>query len=186
MAPVVIDSMMIINMKESIVKEYEIRDSGAIFWIVIKMKQLFHSNPSITLGNHQWKGEAPLFISNGADRIIFVKWVLFREKRFSRNPFIKMRNNNLTEANAWIRKYLRDASVVKILFLFDIIGINDNKLTSRPIQAPNQELEETVINTPSKSIKRKRIFGELLGIREESFMLYRWGMSPLALFSLLF
>ena len=36
-----------------------------------------------------------------------------------------------------------------IFLLFDIIGINDNKLISKPIHALNQEFDETVINIPT-------------------------------------
>ena len=41
-------------------------------------------------------------------------------------------------------------------------------------------------NTPPTRVISKRIFVEFLGIREESVILYLWGMNPLAYFSLLF
>jgi hypothetical protein len=50
-------------------------------------------------------------------------------------------NNNADEAKAWTRKYFKDASIVKMFLLFDIIGINESKLISNPIQALNQEFD---------------------------------------------
>jgi hypothetical protein len=44
---------------------YEINIIGAIFWIVIISKQFTHLNPSITLGNHQCSGAAPVLIVRG-------------------------------------------------------------------------------------------------------------------------
>jgi hypothetical protein len=49
-----------------------------------------------------------------------------------------------------------------------------------PIHAPNHELEDTDTNTLPTKVISKRIFVELLGIREENVILY------LAYFSLLF
>ena len=68
----------------------------------------------------------------------------------------------------------------------DIRGMNDIRLISRPIHAPNHELEDTDTNTPSTKVIRMTIFVELLGIREESVRVYLWGVNPLAYFSLLF
>ena len=44
-------------------------------------------------------------------------------------------NNDVDDAKASIRKYYKDASIVKIFLSFDIIGINESKLISNPIQA---------------------------------------------------
>jgi hypothetical protein len=60
-----------------------------------------------------------------------------------------------------------------------------NPLISRPIHAPSHELEDTDTNTPTRVIS-KRILVELLGVREESVILYLRGMNLLAHFSLLF
>jgi len=68
----------------------------------------------------------------------------------------------------------------------DIKGINDIILISNPIHAPSHELEDTDTNTPPTRVISKRILVELLGITEESVILYLWGMNPLAYFSLLF
>jgi hypothetical protein len=58
--------------------------------------------------------------------------------------------------------------------------MNDIRLISRPSHAPNHELEDTDINIPPTKVVSRRIFVELLGIREESFILYLWGMNTLA------
>jgi len=42
------------------------------------------------------------------------------------------------------------------------------------------------VNTSPNRVIIKRILVELLGIREESVILYLWGTNPLAYFSLLF
>ena len=68
----------------------------------------------------------------------------------------------------------------------DIRGMNDIRLISRPIHAPSHELEDTDNNAPPTKVISKRILVELLGVREESVIIYLWGMNPLAYFSLLF
>jgi hypothetical protein len=59
-------------------------------------------------------------------------------------------------------------------------GTNDIRLISKPIHAPSHELEDTDTNIPPTKVVSRRIFVELLGIREESVRLYLWGMNPLA------
>ena len=86
--------------------------------------------------------------------------------------------------------------LLKIIFLFfcgaaaqrglDIRRINYIRLISKPIHAPSHELEETDTNIPPTKVISKRIFVELLSIREETVILCLWGMNPLAYFSLLF
>lgn len=75
-------------------------------------------------------------------------------------------NNKTADAIAWVKKYLREASVdIKLLSL--IRGIKDNKLISKPIQALNQELDDTVINVPTIKIKKNMILAELLKIKKK-------------------
>jgi len=50
--------------------------------------------------------------------------------------------------------------------------IHDIKLISRPIHAPSHELVDTGTNIPPTKVIRRRIFVELLGIIEESIILY--------------
>jgi hypothetical protein len=56
---------MIIRVGRSIFIRYDINIMGAVFCTVIMSKQLFHLSPSITLGNHQCRGAAPIFIRRG-------------------------------------------------------------------------------------------------------------------------
>ena len=81
-------------------------------------------------------------------------------------------------------KYFNEASVLCIFLMLDIKGINDIRLISNPIHAPSHELEDTDTNTPPTRVISERILIELLGIREESVILYLWAMNPLAYFSI--
>ena len=63
------------------------RMSGAIFCTVIRMKQFHQLNPSITLGNHQCRGAAPLFIKRGVTMMTLVKEELINENILSRIDF---------------------------------------------------------------------------------------------------
>ena len=69
-------------------------------------------------------------------------------------------------------KYFNDASVLFMFLTLDIKGINDIRLISNPIHAPSHELEDTDTNTPPTRVISKMILVELLGIREESVILY--------------
>jgi hypothetical protein len=94
--------------------------------------------------------------------------------------------SSVAEANTCTIKYFSEASVLYIFLTLDIRGINDIKLISRPIQAPNHELEDTDTSTPPTKVISKRILVEFLGIREERFTLFM-GYEPISLgFSLLF
>jgi hypothetical protein len=77
-------------------------------------------------------------------------------------------------------KYFNDASVLYMFLTLGIRGINDIRLISRSIHAPSHELEDTDTNTPPTRVISKRICVEFLGIKEESALLYLWGMNPLA------
>lgn len=76
-------------------------------------------------------------------------------------------NNKTVEAKAWVKKYFKEASVDIKLLLSLNRGIKDNKLISKPIQAPNQELDVTVINVPIIIIVINKIFDELLKIKKK-------------------
>lgn len=76
-------------------------------------------------------------------------------------------NNKVAEARACVRKYFKDASLENEFRDVDIRGINDSKLISSPIQAPNHELAEVVIKVPLiKVIRNKNLVG-LLNIRKK-------------------
>jgi len=158
---------------------YDININGAAFCTVINSAQFSHLNPSITPGNHQWSGAAPLFSSKGVQIIIDVYRFLSNENRSSVNVFIVTKNNSVAEASTWMMKYFNEASVLYIFLMLDIKGINDIRLISKPIHAPNHELEDTDTNTPPTKVISRRIFVELLGIREESDTLFM-GYEPIS------
>lgn len=84
-------------------------------------------------------------------------------------------NKNTVEAKAWVKKYFKEDSVdIKLLSL--IRGIKANKLISSPIQALNQELEETVINVPIIKINIKVILNELLKIKKKRIITFISGV----------
>lgn len=55
---------------------------------------------------------------------------------------------------------------IKLLVLI-IKGINDIKLISNPIQAPNQELEETVIIVLLIKVRKNNNLAEFLNIKKK-------------------
>lgn len=89
---------------------------------------------------------------------------------FIKNKIIE--NNKTADAKAWVRKYFNEASVDIKLLLSLIKGIKDNKLISKPIQAPNHELEETVIIVPIIKIKKNKILDELLKIKKKRIITF--------------
>lgn len=126
-------------------------------------------NPSITPGNQKWKGAAPIF--NIRDELIRIdKGVVEIIKVFGNLIDKDTRitaNNKVAEAKAWVRKYFSDASLENKFRDVDIKGIKDNRLISRPIQAPNHEFADTVIKVPLiKVIRNKNLVG-LLNIRKK-------------------
>jgi len=127
------------------------------------------------------RGAAPLFSRRGVQMIIGVYKFLSNVNKSSVNVFITTMNSSVAEANTCTMKYFNEASVLYMFLTLDIKGMSDDiRLISRPIHAPNHELEDTDTNTPSTKVISKRIFVELLGIREESVILYLWGMNPVA------
>lgn len=132
-------------------------------------------NPSITLGNQKWNGAVPLF-NNKEDRIIILISLLLLKiiKLFLYiNKIVE--NNKMEEANAWVRKYFNEDSL-DIKLLSFIRGINDNKLISNPIQAPNHELAEIVIIVLIIKIKKNIIFDELLKIKKKRIKTFMSGV----------
>jgi len=62
----------------------------------------------------------------------------------------------IEDPSAWIKKYLSAASDEYWLFLVEIRGIKDKRLSSNPTQAPNQEEEEAARTVPNNKVKKKR------------------------------
>ena len=100
--------------------------------------------------------------------------------KFSVIVFITTMNSSVVEANTCTVKYFNEASVLYMFLTLYIRGMNDIRLISKPTHAPSHELEDTDTNIPPTKVISKRIFVELLGIRDESVILYLWGMNPLA------
>jgi len=154
---------MILNVKAMISIRYDININGASFCTVINSAQFSHLNPSITPGNHRWRGAATLFSRRGVQMIIVVYRFLSNVNKSSINIFITTINNSVAEASTSTMKYFNEASVLYMFLVVNIKGLNDISLISRPIHAPNHELEDTDTNTPHTKVICKRIFVEFLG-----------------------
>lgn len=90
------------------------------------------------------------------------------------------------EPKAWIKKYFSAASDEYWLFFKEIIGINDIKLSSSPIQIPNQEEEEIDKVVPRRSVNMNKRCDEEKEIKKRGFKPHKWGMSPRAYLAYLF
>lgn len=112
MAPTIKDIIITIHVNIFIDIEYEININGASFWIVISNKQFINLNPSIILGNHQWKGAAPLLINKGVLIIMPVFKVIIIEFISSIITLLIIRNKRIDDAIACTIKYFSEASVV--------------------------------------------------------------------------
>ena len=66
------DIRIILHVKLLSSIRYDINIGGAAFCAVINSAQFSHLNPSITPGNHQWRGAAPRFNQRGVQLIIGV------------------------------------------------------------------------------------------------------------------
>lgn len=133
---------------------------GVIFCHVIKIKLFNQLNPSTILGNQKWKGVDPIFIK--IEELIIIDKKKIISKFFNKIIFNKIENRKLIDAIDWVKKYFNEASVANKLFELEIRGINLIKLISKPIQHPNQELEEIAIKVLLIKKKKKNIFEEFL------------------------
>lgn len=79
------------------------------------------------------------------------------------------------EANVWVKKYFKAASLVCWSFLCKIKGMNDSKFNSSPTQAEIQFVDERVIIVPVKSAKENKVL-----IKIVRRIAYQWGMNPMA------
>ena len=104
--------------------------------------------------------------------IIGVYKFLSNVNKSSVNVFITTIYRCVAEASTCTIKYFNEASVLYMFLTLNIKGINDIRLISNPIHAPSHELEDTDTNTPPTRVISKMILVELLGIREESVILY--------------
>lgn len=131
---------------------------GEIFCQVIRIKQFIHESPSIIFGNQKQNGADPIFINK--EELIIIERKLFISKFLNKIIFKIIENKKLIEAIDWVKKYFNAASVLSKFFVFEIRGINLNKLISSPIQHPNHELDEIEIKVLKNNIKKKNILLE--------------------------
>ena len=64
------------------------------------------------------------------------------------------------EAIDWVRKYFKEASEFSKLLGDETKGMKLNKLISKPLQQPNQDLEEIEIKVLKNKINKKNILLE--------------------------
>lgn len=80
---------------------YIIKIIGIIFCQVAKIKQFNQFKFLIILINHEWKGEAPIFIRiDKFNKIIIIEFILKRFNNWKLEQKIK-----IDDENAWIIKY---------------------------------------------------------------------------------
>lgn len=117
-----------------------------------------HWRPSITLGNQKWKGAAPDFSKRATTIKNWAELVVVKLKEAARII--------TEEPRAWIKKYLRAASEEYWFLFVEIRGIKDKRLSSKPIQAPNQEVEEAANPVPSKRVEKNKMWVEDIVIKK--------------------
>jgi len=109
------------------------------------------------MGNQKWNGAIPIFIINEEAKMMLIKGfisvVLFIEK--IKNKIIE--NKKTLDANAWVKKYFREASDENKLLDFIVKGIKDNKLISSPIHTLNHDEEEILIIVPKNKVNKNNI-----------------------------
>ena len=99
------DIKIILYLKVLISIRYDINNNGAAFCTIINSAQFSHLNPSITPGNHQWRGAAPLFNRRGIQIIIGVYGILSKANKSSVNVFITTMNSSVAEASSCTMRY---------------------------------------------------------------------------------
>ena len=63
-------------------------------------------------------------------------------------------------------KYFSEASVLYMFLTLDIKGMNDIRLISSPIHAPNHELDDTDTNTPPTKVRGSNMAASVAVIRD--------------------
>ena len=105
---------MILNVEVLISIKYDINIIGAAFCGVVNSAQFSHLNPSITPGNHQWSGAAPLFSRRGVLMIIGVYRFLSNVNRSSVNIFITIIKISVAEASTCTTRLLQHCNIYRV------------------------------------------------------------------------
>ena len=116
------DIRIIFNAKVLISIRYDVNINGAAFCTVINRAQFSHLSPSVTPGNHQWRGAAPLFSRRGVQMIIGVYGLISNVNKPSVNIFITTMNSSVAEASTCTMKYFNEASA---LYMFLTLGYKE-------------------------------------------------------------
>jgi hypothetical protein len=139
---------------------------GAIFCHVVSKKQLYQFIFSIISGTHIWNGDIPILI-----KILIVIIVVIVSLIITGDIIINGHNkiliNNTIDPNVCTKKYIMQASDLKLFFLLEIIGINDIKLISNPIHADNQLLDLITIIVLVIIIIKNNILLEFFTIKKK-------------------
>lgn len=128
---------------------------GANFCQVNKIPNEVQEILSAIDGTQKWKGAAPSLIN---------KAILISSSGSIEKLFWIDESNNIEDLTAWIKKYLKLASIEKILNLLIIRGINPIIFISIPNQIGNQELALIEIIVPRIIIIIKGILAGFMNI----------------------
>jgi len=147
---------------KKVVRFKEIRSIGAIFCQINKIKDCLQLVYSITWGNQKWKGAIPAFIESA--RVKTTEYGL--KSNFVGARSIKVIRIIITEAIAWLRKYLMALSLDFWLDLIIRMGMNLIRLISNPIQARSHEEEEQARKVPEITPLKKINWNVLIRIKK--------------------
>lgn len=129
--------------------------SGFNFWTVNKINKTAHLKDSTILGTQAWKGAAPNLIKIATKNKKLTKSL----KPFSKGDNTKLKRK-ITEAKAWVKKYLIEESLKPLELFKSKRGIKARVLTSRPTQHKiKEEEEETNIKLKKIATKNKKLEG---------------------------
>lgn len=131
-------------------KENNSKETGAIFWVVDRRRQVVQGRETIILGYQKCKGASPAFKARAIGK-----------RNVNGGPIVVWAANILSkippDPSAWVKKYLIAASFSWFELEKIIIGIKEYKLSSSPIQSIRQLLAESVIKSPNRRVNEKNI-----------------------------
>ena len=138
--------------------------SGLSFCNVSKINKTPQLKGSTILGTQAWKGAAPSLINkaNRNNRLNMAPAVL-------KSGEMTKLSRRITEARAWVRKYLIATSLNPFEFLFNNRGIKANVLISNPTQHKTKEEEENTNSILKKITSKNSKLEGTNQIREEIY-----------------